>query len=184
MEIAQVKSSLKKYLQELELVLADVSDAQLLIPEKTNKWSINQVMEHLLMANTSYLEQLQQVCMNYSPIASPEKDIKRSLTGRVFRWFVDIRTPFKVPAPSIFQPNRKQPRSVIKEDFMTFQRDLTKVCDEISDKPFNKIKISSPLSRWVTFNAGEILAIMIEHQFRHLGQIRRIKEVVFNNQPS
>lgn len=176
MLLSDIKVSFERYQKELGELLADLSEEQLLQAEKPGKWSINQVMQHLLLANTTYLKQLKSAAEKQDKQAGKvSTEVKFSWTGKLFRHFVDVKVPFKVPAPGIFLPKKMGDKLVLQE-FIQFQADLIRVCEELEQAPINQIKIHSPLSKLVIFRAGELLSIISEHQYRHLTQMKRVKE--------
>jgi hypothetical protein len=138
-------------------------------------WSIGQVLEHLVVAADSYLTPMRRLITDgpASKGAADDPLWRPSLMGGFLA--KSLRSPRKLPAPRAYVPTLV-PRANVLEEFRGRQRDTALLLDRARALYWNRIRLTSPVSRWIRLNLGDCFAITVAHARRHLGQIERIRE--------
>jgi hypothetical protein len=178
MQLQEVKQRLGAFAQKMDECIYSLDHKQLLTPEREGKWSIAEVMEHLLLANRFYIAQLQAYAAKSSPKTNVNQHIKMGFRGKVFLWFVTDKIPFKVPAPDMFKPQKGLDAEKTLKEFKEMQEVLKALITKAAECDFHAWKIRSPLSSLLVFNAGALLHIIATHQERHWIQIQRILQTI------
>lgn len=178
MQIAEIHSRLAAFANTMETDFFSLDMSVLQQVEAPGKWSLLQVMEHLILANKSYVAQLKAHLEKEAEVENQLKEVKMTIFGKMFLWFVTDKIPFKVPAPGIFKPKKGTDNQTTLEQFKQIQADLVSISSHIQAYDFNRLKIHSPLSRMLVFRVGELLHIIATHQERHLIQMKRILSTV------
>jgi hypothetical protein len=137
-------------------------------------WGIGQVLEHLCIANDSYLDRI-RAGLHRAPPLLPNQDPvwQPSLMGG---WLARtlVPSPRRLPAPGIYQPAGLA-RPGVLEAFLHGQRALVELVDAAGKVDLRRGRISSPVSRLIRLNLGDCFAVTIVHEQRHLGQLERIR---------
>jgi DinB superfamily len=136
-------------------------------------WGAGQLLEHLCLANDSYVDRI-RTAMYHAHARLPTDDPawRPSLLGG---WLARSITPGtrKLPAPRIYQP-APVARPGVLEAFLHGQRTLVDLVDTASRFDLARSRTSSPVSRLIRLNLGDCFAIPIVHEQRHLQQLERI----------
>jgi len=136
-------------------------------------WGVGQVLEHLCLANDSYIERIRAALHHARPrLPTDDPGWRPSLMGG---WLARSITPGtrKLPAPRIFRP-APHARPGVLEAFLHGQRALVDLVDTASRFDLFHSRTSSPVTRLIRLNLGDCFAISIVHERRHLGQLERI----------
>lgn len=143
------------------------------------KWSIAQVLEHLVSYGRYYL-----------PLISQKLDAAPDRPAEIFRsgWLGDYFTKSMLPKNGVVSNPMKSPRphaasqspdshQVISE-FIRQQQTLVHLLDEASGKDLNQLRIPISLTRLIRLKLGDVFNFLIAHQERHFVQIRNVLSVV------
>jgi hypothetical protein len=136
-------------------------------------WGAGQVLEHLCLANDSYVERIRAALNHAQPLLpTDDPDWRPSLMGG---WLARSITPGsrKLPAPRMYRPAPRA-RPGVLEAFLHGQRALVELVDTASRFDLYRSRTSSPVCRFIRLNLGDCFAIPIIHEQRHLGQLERI----------
>lgn len=137
-------------------------------------WGVGQVLEHLCLANDSYIGRIRAALEHAQPrLPTDDPGWWPSLMGG---WLARSITPGsrKLPAPPMYRP-APHGRPGVLEAFLHGQRALVDLVDTASRFDIFRSRTSSPVSRLIRLNLGDCFAIPIVHERRHLGQVQQIR---------
>jgi len=135
-------------------------------------WSVAQVLEHLCVATDSYLVALLQKRGGNQPVATDTTRWRPSFLGGLLA--NSMRSPRKLPTPRIHRPG-PEPRPNVAGEFLTRQREIGRLIASSAGIDWRKLRMASPVSRFIRMNLGDCFEVLVAHAERHLGQVTRIK---------
>lgn len=161
---------------------SDLSPAQINWKPSPESWSVGQCFEHLIKTNELFYDKLDEIAdgkhkhsllESFSPLSGI---FGKLLIGSLKK---DERK-FKVPTQKIAPPSEIDPNIV--EIFAAHQSELIGKIKLIETADLNKIKVTSPFMKLITYKLADGLQVIVEHEKRHLRQAARVtKESGFPN---
>jgi hypothetical protein len=142
-------------------------------------WSMAEVLEHLAVANESYLS-----AIGATPLVPVRRDAKPwqpSLFGRMLT-FAFRKPRLRMKSPRVFAPGAR-PRDAVFHGFLRTQLELRRALERHLSSDLNLTRVTSPAVRWVRFNLGDCFEILITHADRHLDQIETIRKRISSESP-
>lgn len=177
-----MKGNLKEAVDRINLVTEEaVSKFGSLTAEQLNwkpgpgKWSIAQCLDHLMVSNNTYYQQLNEVIAG-SHRNSLYQSI-RPLSNFFGNWLIKetgpvVGKPMKNPAP--FAPSQSDLPATIVSDFAEHQKGLTAILLRLDSCDLDNTIISSPALGIITYNLNSLLSILAGHEQRHLNQAKNV----------
>lgn len=169
---------IEKVSQEAEDTFGNLSNEQLNWKMNHEKWSIGQCLDHLIVSNSTYFPQFEQMTRGVKP-----KTLWESLPG----WpqlcgYMLLRTITpdprqKLSAPAAFIPQRSEVPSSIIAEFVTHNQLLIKYLQEIDAIDHRRTIMTSPASSFITYSLHDACQILTNHEERHLRQAKRVMEL-------
>jgi len=138
-------------------------------------WSIAQVFEHLIIAESSYFGELNRLVESGQRGNTPYRP---TLMGRFIINSLQPTSSRRVPAPRIYRP-APEPRANVVEEYIKVREELLKLIASAKGMDLRRNRLSSPVARIIRMNLGDAFVIAVVHTQRHLQQIERIR-----NQPA
>lgn len=152
-------------------LFGNLSAEQLNWMPSEEKWSIAQCFHHLIVSNSTYYPQLNDV------IAGKHKNSFYQNIKVVSRFFgtyliretgAIVSRPMK--SPSAFKPSYSQLPVTILADFQKSQKELSEIMEKLESFDMNNTVISSPALSIITYNLNDLFTIIAGHEKRHLSQ--------------
>jgi hypothetical protein len=139
-------------------------------------WSIEECLSHLIMVGQCELEFLEDAI---------RRGEERGLKGTgpydyraIDRYIVSMTEPpvkEPLPAPRRFIPLHGQPLTAILPTFDHVQSQLLRQIDRAEGLDLARVKVATPISRWLKMSLGMTFAQIAAHERRHLAQARRVR---------
>jgi len=133
-------------------------------------WSAAQILEHLVLANESYLAVMRQGLDGVRCTAAEGRRWRPRLGGRLLVRL--LRAPRPLPAPRGFRPPT-EPRPQVQAAFVAEMRELDALLNRSANVPWNRVRFGSPVLALLRLNLGDGFEILVTHAERHFGQIDR-----------
>ncbi len=138
-------------------------------------WSIGQVLEHIILANDSYLARMRGL-VYFHHAAHAELGVTEwepTLAG----WLLvsAMRSKWRMRAPALWRPG-PEPRPDVIRAFLERQDTLTKLIRASAALDWSKVFTTSPVRSFIRLNLGDCFTVMIVHAERHVRQIQRIRD--------
>ena len=156
----------------------DLSAEQLNWKPNENAWSIAQCLEHLIVTNDLYFENIQKVTdgthrnniFSKIPFATDiiSFGMKKILSPD---WKGKMKT-FKM-----FEPSFSEVSEDILERFGENQNKFITLMEATKDLEIRKIKIAEPIGSAVNLRLIDAFEILVVHEQRHFNQAKRVLEI-------
>jgi hypothetical protein len=176
-----MKTELPNLLSELQVISDDAqktfgnfSAAQINWKPSVEGWSIGQCIEHLIKTNELFYNDLEKIAdgsrqksflENYSPLSSFFGNLLVNSLKKDER-------KFKAPTQKIVPPSEIDENIV--EIFAAHQVELIGKIKTIEKAEWQKIKITSPFMKFMTYKLADGFQIVVEHEKRHFRQAARV----------
>lgn len=134
-------------------------------------WSIAQVFEHLIIAETSYFAGVRRI-LGQGKQGSEE--YSASLIGGFIIRSLQPTSTRKVPAPRIYKP-APEARANVVDEYIKVREELLAYIERARGFDLRRNKLSSPVMKIIRVNLGDVFVIAIVHTQRHWQQIERIR---------
>ena len=154
-----------------------LTEAQFTWRPRQQGWSIQECFGHLTIVGQQYLRLIEN--------AIQQARVRR-ITGNppfhygwLERSFLRQNEPpvrRRVPAPRRFRPVHGQPVTAILPTLLHVQREFIRLAELAKGLDLVRVKVRSPISRFIRFSLGITLAQQAAHERRHLEQARRVRE--------
>ena len=160
--------------QQAELAFGHLSAEQINWKPTAEGWSVGQCFDHLIKTNELFYSDLEAIAgetrrnsmlENYSPLSSFFGSLLINSLKK------DARK-FKAPTQKIVPPSDIDPHII--EVFAAHQTELTSKIKQIENIDWQKIKITSPFMKFVTYKLSDGFRIVLEHERRHFRQAERV----------
>lgn len=162
--------------KKLDHQLCNLSVEQLNWKLSPEAWSIAQCLDHLIVSNRSYFAILDKISkgtykmdfwQQYSPLSS--------LWGRVMKDQLKEQVKRKLKAPRIFTPIETQQDATVIGKYKNNLDTLLHYIQDCKSIDIDKVIITSPALRLVTYSLRDVFSFLLEHQHRHINQAIRVK---------
>lgn len=162
--------------QDARSLLADLSDKQFNWRPAPGKWSIAECIDHLRVSGVPMLPRIakatEQARANQTFGRGP---FHHSFLGNLFVRLLEPPPRFKGRAPKILVPTPDRSIAELAPEFMTLQDQLQRRIREANGIDLARVKIVSPITKFVKLSLGQWFALLAAHERRHLWQARQVK---------
>jgi hypothetical protein len=176
-------TDLEEYRRQIEAVsaeardvLADLFETQINWRVAPGHWSIAECLDHLTVTNREMMKGIKEA------IADART---RGLTGRgPFRYglignmvvrSMEPPAKMKFKAPVIFRPRPDQSLAAVRRDFFATQDEVLRLINEANGLHLARIKVTSPVLKWMKLSLGQMFGLIATHERRHLWQARQVR---------
>ena len=178
---------LRGWLEQLERIRRDAAEltdgitgAQFAWRPGPGKWSVGQIVNHLVVSGASYLDRIAPALADARARGLQDRgDFKPSLIGGLMVRSFEPPPRLKLKAPRIYRPADAGP-ALDRETELAAWRALhdrvEALVGEAAGLDLRRIRIVSPVTSLVRLNAGDAFMVVLSHERRHLWQMRRVRE--------
>ena len=140
-------------------------------------WSIGQCFDHLIISDCLYFPTLKKIAeskfeMNFWENWSPFG----GLFGKMLTNQIQENPKKKLKAPKVFEPPESKIDAVILERFHKHLDTLLEYIASYSKVDIDKIHITSPALKLVTYSLRRAIILLIQHEHRHINQALWVKQ--------
>lgn len=164
----------EKVKQELGMLTAD----QINWKHSAETWSVGQCLDHLIVSDSLYFPALERIArgdfrmswwQHWNPFSKLFANMLISQTGE--------KVNRKLKAPRVFVPSVGNLDAGILSRFQGHLDTLTHYIGECRHSDLDKIQISSPASKVISYSLRSAILILVQHEHRHVNQAIRVKEL-------
>ena len=142
-----------------------------------NRWSVAQCFDHLIVSNSAYFPVVESIVNGQQKTSVLHRlPILPKLWAKLLIKSLDPKTTRKLKATAAFQPSSSGLPSSIIDDFVAHQKKLVESMEATSDLNPDRIIISSPVAKVVTYSLMDGFRILVVHEQRHFQQAQRVTE--------
>ena len=160
-----------------ETLLTPPSREQLRWKPNDETWCIGQVVEHMRIVNDSYLVRAADVIRGRRPSEQEIQEYSPNRLGQRFIAAVGPNGNFSMAVPKKFEPHMKSVPRDVTTLFLDQFSAVDVIIKESAGADLKKSKVSSPISRFLKFQLGDVFKIILAHNDRHLRQIDRLQRI-------
>jgi hypothetical protein len=175
---------LEEYRRQFEELSAEVvhlveglSEAQFNWRPAPERWAISQAIGHLWITG--------EVTRKNLDVAIDDA-IARGLKGEppfryssIERYVVRVTEPpasQRLPAPKRLHPAHGQPITAVLPTYLHLQSQMIRQIERSNGLDLRRVKVVTPLGRWIKFSLGMTFAQTAAHGRRHLAQMKAVRE--------
>lgn len=167
--------TLREVSAETEKLFGCLSADKLNFKPSPNKWSIAQVLHHLMVSNQTYYPQFEAVLNGtYRPGLYQHMGFIARFMGRqmIHDLGPERRKTFK--NPPLFAPSQSHLSGDIVEQFLAQQQTLVHYVQQLQKADTRHIIISSPAAGFIIYSLHDALQTIAVHEQRHLQQAKEV----------
>ena len=141
-----------------------------------NEWSIEECLAHLIMVGQVELQAIDDAVQQGH--AQGLKGKGPFEYGSIDRFVVNLtEPPVKDPLPTLrrFTPLHGQPLTAILPTFDHVQSQILIQLARAEGLDLRRVKVATPISRWLKMSLGMMFAQIAAHERRHLEQARKVR---------
>lgn len=164
-----------------ENLTSDLDEAVFLRRPIEGKWSIGEILSHLVQAGNEYLSQIKK------GLNKPDMELKKGnspfIPGFLFRWFIHQVSPDnqrKLPTVKSFQPKQAASidRKKVHQDFIKLQDEFIILLKKakLEGLDLEGIKTRNPVIKFIPMSLIACFGVTEAHQRRHFEQIKELKK--------
>jgi hypothetical protein len=155
-----------------------LTDAQLNWKPNNESWSIGQCIDHIVIADCLYFPQLEKIAEDKYKINFWEQWSPFSgLFGKMLVSQVGEIPKKKMIAPKVFTPSQSRVDRGIIERFYKHLDSLLEYISRCSQKDLDKIRVTSPVSKFITYSLRNAFLLLVQHEHRHINQAIRTRNM-------
>lgn len=155
---------------------SNLSFEQLNWKPSEEKWSIGQCLDHLIISDCLYFPSLKKITEGEYHMNVWEKwNPLSGLFGKMLATQINENPRKKLKAPKIFSPSQSKIDRGVLERFHKHMDTLIDMIRRCKSLEINKIHITSPASKVVTYSLRKAIIILIQHEHRHINQAINVK---------
>lgn len=163
--------------EKVEREFSDISPEQLNWKPSPTSWSIAECLDHLLIADGSYFDDLNKIAagtykMNFLEKYSPFT----YFCGKILKDQLREKVNKKMTAPKKFTPTASNKPSNFVQTYLENLCLFLGYISKCGDIDVDKTTITSPIYSIVTYSLRDAFKFLIEHEHRHINQAIRVKE--------
>lgn len=139
-----------------------------------SEWSILQCLEHLNLTHDYYMAKLTAPLAQAPQVQAGPDHYKASFWGGIYMHFA-LNPKYTFPSPEPITPMGQPERSVLSA-YLTRQEQMLELCEAVATIDLNKPIV--PIEKFVRFNLGDCLKILVYHDALHIGQAQRVYQTL------
>lgn len=174
--MSEIVSELETISADAQKTFGNLSPAQINWRASAESWSVGQCFEHLIKTNELFYSDLDKISdgtrqnsflESYSPLSGFFGNLLINSLKKDER-------KFKAPSQKIVPPSDVD--AEIVGNFTAHQAELIEKIKRIETGDWNKVKITSPFMKLMTYKLSDGFRVVVEHEKRHFRQAKRVTE--------
>ncbi len=176
-ETTAISSQIRQAQATVREIARELTPAQMRWRPDEGSWSVGECISHLTVTVNQYLPMLD---------ASIEKGIasgKKSKGPFRYGWFSRYMVKSMEPppsrqlrAPKAFLPPVEIDAARVAREFLAAHDQLLDRIERAAGLDLARIKVTSPVTRWIRLSLGKGFELMATHARRHLWQAERVMQ--------
>jgi DinB superfamily len=160
--------------REAKETFGALTPAQLNWKPSAERWSVGQCFEHLLNSNKGYFPIIDSVLAGQKPTFWQRVPVLPGIMGKLLIKSLDPASTRKLKAPKDFVPAQSDISSSVINDFVAQQATIVEKMKATEHLDLEKIVITSPALRVVTYSLLDAYRVIVVHERRHFQQAQRV----------
>ena len=174
-ELAALLRDLDSLAREAQGEFGGLSARQLNWKPDAKQWSVGQCFEHLIRTNESFVPTLERLSRGgWRPTAWQRWSPLSKFFGGMVLKAVSPDSGRKAKSPAGFKPSESDVEADIISRFAEHQSRLAALMRANDKLDLERVVVTSPVSRFVTYNLLDACRIVATHERRHFAQAERV----------
>ena len=176
-ELERLRKEVEEINRQATALCDGLSEADLAWRPQPGRWSIAENLIHLRTVAEVFMP-----AVDAAIAGARAKNLCREgpfplrLMGRLYCWYVEPPPKFRLPAPKILHPLLTGPATNALPLFLDSQKRWVESIEAANGLDLNRVRITSPLAKFVRMDLLTIFHVGTGHARRHLWQARQVRE--------
>lgn len=176
-EVERLLGEIAANVQDVKVVTRDLDDAQFNWRPAPGAWSMSECIAHLNVVDGQDMPPLAQAIEAAKTAGLFDQGPYRY--GLLSRWFVRTMEPppgrLKFKAPPVYAPPAGQPLEKVLTEYLKIQDRFAELVRRSSGVDLKRVKVGTPVNRYLKFSLGQRFALLTAHDRRHLWQAWQVR---------
>ena len=173
--IKQWTEEANRIAQEVKNTFGHLHAEQLNWKPEPEKWSVGQCIDHLIVTNTTYFPTLKSIADRRKETTFWEKvPYLPGFFGKALIKSFQPDAQSKLQSPKAFKPAMSIIPADIIDHFANHQQELIELIKQTEGVDHQRVIITSPASKFVTYSLRDAFNIILVHERRHLEQAKGV----------
>ena len=160
---------------EIQTGFSGLSVEQLNWKPNDTSWSIAQCVEHLIITNNLYFQNIQKVADGtHSNNIFSMIPVIPLITGSLMKKLLGPDSFKKVKTFAMFKPSQSDISDDVLEKFAENQYRFINLMEQTKNLDVRKIKVAEPIGSAVNLRLVDAFEVLVVHEKRHLLQAKRV----------
>ncbi|MBX3052491.1 MAG: DinB family protein [Caldilineaceae bacterium] len=178
--LADLRSRIHEHAEQVTSVFLELDDAQFTWQPKPGEWNVLQCFDHLNLTHDYYAPKIQGGLAQRRPANPAEDSYAPSFWGRIYMHFA-FNPKYSFPTVPAITPAGERLRRDVLNRYLVKQTELLETLDAVADIDLCGTPV--PIEKFVRFNLGDCLKILVYHDRLHIGQAERVMQA-FQGRPA
>lgn len=172
---------LQKFLSEAPILIDTATTQFISLTENQinwkpyeKKWSVGECLDHLVVTHKLYNSKIKELQPLFKDSDEGSFEFKHTFSGRMILKYVDPNSTTKAKTFKVFKPSLREINTNIIGSFCEEVETMISFAEKLRGVDLTKIKISSPVTKLLRMNVGDVLLINLYHDKRHINQAEKI----------
>ncbi len=153
-----------------------LSEAQFQWPPEPGSWSIAQCIEHLDRSIAVYLPVLDHAIEKArAQGVTGTGPFRYGALGRLMLWSMEPSARLKVKTFTPLVPTVAESKADTLAAYFARHRDIERRMTESSGLDWKRVRLQSPLVKWMKFELGVLFWFIMAHERRHVWQAKQVR---------
>jgi len=174
-----IENSLDEITERFLVQFKGLSSPELNWKPSPEKWSIAQILDHIITINESYYPTFDALLKDEYKLSFLAK------IGFLVNWFgniilksVEPNRRKKIKTFSIWEPSKSDINEDILNHFLIHQKELKKRLSQLEKHIEDGSVIASPANKNIVYKLSKAIEIIISHEIRHYNQAVDIYQII------
>ena len=173
--LADLRGHIHEHAEQVTSVFLELDDAQLAWQPKPGDWNVLQCFDHLNLTHDYYAPKIEGGLAQRRPANPADDSYTPSFWGRIYMHF-SFNPKYSFPAPSAVVPAANSLSRDVLHRYLAKQEALLTTLDAVAAIDLRATTV--PIEKFVRFNLGDCLKILIYHDQLHIGQAERVLQTM------
>jgi hypothetical protein len=179
-EAADDLAELARLRGEIEALAAPLDEPAFQCRPAEGQWSVGECIGHLNATLRSYLKKLPaDIAEARAKGLTGEGPVNRGWFGRLFLWAIEPPPKMRIKAPRAFLPRPGVSKAETMREFHELRDRLAELMESAGDLDWARARMSLSTIPALKLSLGEIFAVLLAHERRHLWQMKKVLGVRF-----
>lgn len=165
--LADLRQRIRQHVEEVQRIYLELDDAQLARQPRPGEWSILQCFDHLNLTHDYYAPKIAGGLAQKRPARAENDAYSPSFWGRIYMHFA-FNPRYSFPTAPEITPGAGDLNRDVLHRYLDKQQELLATLAAV--EPLNLKETPIPIEKFVRFNLGDCLKILVYHDRLHMGQ--------------